>query len=80
MTFELISDLHAEALQGGGSYGGKTWGPKPKHSVSMTSFSITEKEVEVDTYQKNNAFTTAFLGLAAADVDQLNVVEVYTIQ
>lgn len=70
-AFELISDLHAETLQGGYSRRGNWSRP----TYSSTSF--TRQSVRTDTVQDNGIYTAGALGLGAVSVrDQFNVAEI----
>jgi|GEM_PF-4118818 hypothetical protein len=71
-AFELISDLHAETLQGGYSRRGR-WS-RPSVGVSA---SFARQSVRTNTAQDNGIYTAGALGLGAVSVrDQFNAAEI----
>ena len=71
-AFELISDLHAETLQGGYSRRGR-----PSRPSIGVSASFTRQSVRTNTVQDNGIYTAGALGLGAVSVrDQFNVTEI----
>jgi len=70
-AFELISDLHAETLQGGYSRRGGWSRP------SYSSTSYARQSVRTNTVQDNGMYTAGALGLGAVSVrDQFNAAEI----
>ncbi|QBE69309.1 hypothetical protein SynWH8101_1727 [Synechococcus sp. WH 8101] len=70
-AFELISDLHAETLQGGYSRRGRWSRP------SYSSKSYARQSVRTNTVQDNGMYTAGALGLGAVSVrDQFNAAEI----
>lgn len=70
-AFELISDLHAETLQGGYSRRGGWSRP------TFSNNSYVRQSVRTNTVQDNGMYTAGALGLGAVSVrDQFNVAEI----